>query len=67
MSDDRFWALIETTTKFESDPQQQLTALRDALGKYSVEEVEAFESAKIIGPPVWARRKRRPDSRPRTG
>jgi hypothetical protein len=44
MSEDRFWALIGTTTAFESDPERQLTALRAALEKLSIEEIEAYEA-----------------------
>jgi hypothetical protein len=45
MSDERFWALIEPTTVFESDPERQIAALQSALGKLSIDEVEAFEAA----------------------
>jgi Protein of unknown function (DUF4240) len=45
MSDERFWALIEPTTAFENDPARQIAALHSALGKLSVDEVEAFEAA----------------------
>src|SRR4051812_2955748 len=44
MSEDRFWALIGTTTAFESDPERQLTALHAALEKLSIEEIEAYET-----------------------
>ena len=45
MSDDSFWALIGATAVFESDPERQLAALRDALAKLSVNEIEAYEVA----------------------
>ncbi len=45
MSEESFWALIGTTTAFESDPERQLAALHDALGKLSVDEIEAYEAA----------------------
>jgi hypothetical protein len=45
MSDDRFWALIGTTTAFESDPERQLKALLAALEKLSIEDIEAYEAA----------------------
>lgn len=45
MSDERFWALIGRTTAFESDPERQIAALHSALGKLSIDEVEAFEAA----------------------
>lgn len=44
MSDDRFWALIGSTTAFESDPERQLSHLRAALEKLSVEDIEAYEA-----------------------
>jgi hypothetical protein len=45
MSNSRFWALIDTTTVFESNPERQLIALRAALEKLSIEEIEAYEAA----------------------
>lgn len=45
MSDDRFWAVIGTTTAFERDPERQSAALHDTLGKLSVDEIVAYEAA----------------------
>lgn len=45
MSDERFWALIQPTTAFEANPDRQIAALHSALGKLSIDEVEAFEAA----------------------
>jgi hypothetical protein len=45
MSEDRFWALIETTKAFESNPERQLASLHEALGKLSPDEIEAYEAA----------------------
>jgi hypothetical protein len=45
MSDDRFWALIGATTAFERDPGRQLAALRSALERLTVPEIEAYEAA----------------------
>lgn len=45
MSKDRFWTLIGATTALESDPEQQLMALHEALEKLSAEDIEAFEPA----------------------
>ena len=43
MSEDRFWALVGTTTAFESDPERQLTALHAALERLSIGDIEAYE------------------------
>jgi hypothetical protein len=45
MSDQRFWALIQPTTAFESDPGRQIEALKSALRKLPVEDIEGFEMA----------------------
>ena len=45
MPDQRFWALVEATTAFENDPERQLAALHDVLGKLPIDEIEAYESA----------------------
>jgi hypothetical protein len=45
MPDDRFWALIQPTTAFESDPDRQIEALKSALRKLPLEDVESFEAA----------------------
>ena len=45
MSEDRFWALIGTTTAYERDPERQLATLLAGLRKLSVEEIEAYEVA----------------------
>jgi hypothetical protein len=45
MSQDRFWALIGTTTAFEGDQRRQLSALRASLEKLSADDVAAFEAS----------------------
>lgn len=45
MTEDRFWALIGTTTAFAGHPQRQLSALRETLEKLSAEDVAAFDLA----------------------
>lgn len=42
---DRFWDLIDRTTKYESDQDTQMEALRSELRKLSGNEIEAFERA----------------------
>ncbi len=44
MPEQRFWALIGTTTAIESDPERQVTALLTALRKLSIDEIEAYEA-----------------------
>lgn len=45
MPADRFWELIDRTTKYASDQDAQMEALRLELGKLSAVEIEAFERA----------------------
>jgi hypothetical protein len=45
MSDDKFWALIEGTVPYESNPDRQLESLAAALNELPPEEIEAFEAA----------------------
>lgn len=45
MPADRFWALIDRTTKYAAEQNAQMEALRRELRKLSVEEIEAFERA----------------------
>jgi hypothetical protein len=44
MSEQHFWALIEATTAFESDPERQLAALHTVLRKLPLDEIEAYEA-----------------------
>jgi hypothetical protein len=44
MSEDQFWAIIASTTAYESDPDAQLAALHAALSRLSVEQVLAYEA-----------------------
>jgi hypothetical protein len=45
MSDERFWAIVEASTKFESDPKRQLLSLHSELAKLSVDDLLAYEAA----------------------
>jgi hypothetical protein len=45
MSDNRFWAIVDASAKFESDPGRQLVALRSEMGKLLVPELLAYEAA----------------------
>jgi hypothetical protein len=45
MPADRFWQVIDRTTKYQGDQDAQMEALRMELRKLSVAEIEAFERA----------------------
>src|SRR5258708_23451389 len=44
MPEQRFWALIGTTTAIESDPERQGTPLLTPLRKLSIDETEEYEA-----------------------
>lgn len=41
---ERYWALVNSTIAFESDPQRQITALRAVLSALPAAEIEGFEA-----------------------
>ena len=45
MSDDRFWAIVDSAAAYEAQPDAQLNVLRSALGKLSADDIEAFQAA----------------------
>jgi hypothetical protein len=45
MNEDRFWAIIDKTTPYESERPRQLQALKAALIELDTVEIEAFERA----------------------
>ena len=45
MPEDRFWALIGSSAKYQADPERQLLALREVLEALTPAELEAFERA----------------------
>jgi hypothetical protein len=45
MTEDRFWALIAGSAKYQGDPGRQLDGLRDGLRALSPAEIEAFQRA----------------------
>lgn len=45
MSDDRFWALIDRSAAYESDPGRQLESLASQLRALPAAEIEAFDLA----------------------
>ena len=45
MSDDEFWAIVDETAAYESDPGRQLGYLRNLLNKLSAAQIEALDVA----------------------
>ncbi|CAN5338749.1 DUF4240 domain-containing protein [soil metagenome] len=45
MEPDRFWAIIDGTTKLEGDSERQLAALSKALNRLSLADIQRFEAA----------------------
>jgi hypothetical protein len=46
MTDDAlFWKIVDSTVKFENDPEKQLQALHSALSEFTLEQIQSYESS----------------------